>query len=191
LDKGFFLVGEFADVRPVSSLLFITSIIWLSLVTKAGTEYFMVGVSTVGVSCIDNQPTRRIIAFASTEYLRDLANADIFSCDGTFYTCPKLFYQIYSMHIPIDDIMTPVIYDFLPGKSQAAYTRFFTLIKDKIADLGWSNGTTNCSLDLCNSNWVSLKSCIAVYIFGWACCVILSLLCHPSMLLVVRGPSVP
>jgi hypothetical protein len=32
--------------------------------------------------------------------------------------------------------MTPVIYVFLPGKSQAPYTRFFTLIKDKIADLG-------------------------------------------------------
>ena len=102
----------------------------------AGTEYFMVGVSTVGVGCIDDQPTRRIISFASSEYLRDLANADIFSCDGTFYTCPNLFYQIYSIHIPIDDIMTPVIYDFPPGKSQAAYARFFTLIKDKIADLG-------------------------------------------------------
>jgi hypothetical protein len=30
------------------------------------------------------------------------------------------------------------------------------------------------------------------WIFGWACCVIfLSLLCHPSMLLVMCGPSVP
>ena len=84
----------------------------------------------------DNQPTRRIIAFVTTENLRNLANADIFFCDGTFYTCPNLFYQIYSIHIPIDDVMTPVIHAFLPGNSQATYTRFFTLIKDKIADLG-------------------------------------------------------
>jgi hypothetical protein len=84
----------------------------------------------------DNQPTRCIIAFATTENLRDLANADIFFCDGTFYTCPNLFYQIYSIHIPIDDVMTPVMHAFLPGNSQATYTRFFTLIKDKIADLG-------------------------------------------------------
>ena len=35
----------------------------------------------------DNQPTMRIIAFATIENLRDLANADIFFCDGTFYTC--------------------------------------------------------------------------------------------------------
>ena len=84
----------------------------------------------------DNQPTRRFIAFATTENLRDLANADIVFCDGNFYTCPNLIYQIHSMHIPIDDVMTPVIYTFLPGKSQATCTRFFTLIKDKIADLG-------------------------------------------------------
>jgi hypothetical protein len=32
--------------------------------------------------------------------------------------------------------MTPVIYYFLPGKSRATYTRFFTLIKDQIADFG-------------------------------------------------------
>jgi hypothetical protein len=30
----------------------------------------------------DNQPTRRIIAFATTENLRDLTNADIVFCDG-------------------------------------------------------------------------------------------------------------
>ena len=35
----------------------------------------------------DNQPTRCIIAFATTENLRDLTNADIVFCDGTFYTC--------------------------------------------------------------------------------------------------------
>jgi hypothetical protein len=45
----------------------------------------------------DNQPTRRIIA--TTENLRDLVNADIVFCDGTFYTCPNLIFQIYSIHI--------------------------------------------------------------------------------------------
>jgi hypothetical protein len=84
----------------------------------------------------DNQPTIRIIVFVTTENLRDVANPYIFFCDGTFYTCPNLIYQIYSIHIPIDDVMTPVIYAFFPGKSQATYTRFFTLIKDEIADLG-------------------------------------------------------
>jgi hypothetical protein len=83
----------------------------------------------------DNEPRRRIIAFVTTENLSDLANADIFFCGGIFYTCPNLFYQIYSIRIPIDDLMTPVIYAFLPGKSQATDTRFVTLIHYEIADL--------------------------------------------------------
>ena len=95
----------------------------------------------------DNQPTRRIIAFATTENLRDIANADIFLCDGTCYTCPNLLYQIYSIYIPIDDVMTPVIYAFLHGKSQATYSRFFILIKDKIADLGLVFAPTSAMAD--------------------------------------------
>jgi hypothetical protein len=38
--------------------------------------------------------------------------------------------------------MTPVMYAFLPGKSQATYTRLFNLIKDEIADLGLVFSTT-------------------------------------------------
>ena len=77
--------------------------------------------------------TSRMIAFATTENLQDLATTDKFFCDGTFYTCPSLFYQIYTIHILIDDKMTPVVYAFLPGKSQATYTRFFTLLHDKVS----------------------------------------------------------
>jgi hypothetical protein len=60
-----------------------------------------------------------------------------FSSVMVLFTPVQTFtYQIYSIHILIDDVMTPVIHAFLPGNSQATYTRFFTLIKDKIADLG-------------------------------------------------------
>lgn len=73
-----------------------------------------------------------MIAFATTGNLQDIASADTFFCDGTFYTCPSLFYQIYSIHIQIDDKMTPVVYAFLPGKSQAIYRRFFSLLQEKV-----------------------------------------------------------
>ncbi|XP_062572688.1 uncharacterized protein LOC134234630 [Saccostrea cucullata] len=52
------------------------------------------------------------------------------------YTCPSLFHQIYIIYILTDDVMTPVVYALLPGKSQAIYTRFFTLLQDKVNDLG-------------------------------------------------------
>ena len=95
----------------------------------------------------DNNDLGRMITFATTESLQELANSDTFFCDGTFYTCPSLFYQIYSLHIKIDDIMTPVVYAFLPGKSQAVYTRFFSLLQDKMTDLGLDFAPTSAVLD--------------------------------------------
>ena len=88
-----------------------------------------------------------MITFVTTESLQELANSDTFFCDGTFYTCPSFFYQIYSLHIKIDDIMTPVVYAFLPGKSQAVYTRFFSLLQDKMTDLGLDFAPTSAVLD--------------------------------------------
>ncbi|XP_060065972.1 uncharacterized protein LOC132546279 [Ylistrum balloti] len=84
---------------------------------------------------IDDGDISRILAFATTDNLTNLATADRIFCDGTFYTCPSLFHQIYSIHIEIDGSMFPVIYALLPGKSQTIYTRFFTLLKTAMADL--------------------------------------------------------
>lgn len=78
----------------------------------------------------------RIIAYASPNNLHDFAASEMFSCDGTFYTCPGLFHQIFTIHILIDDLISPVVYALLPRKSQQIHTRFFTLLHDKIKDLG-------------------------------------------------------
>jgi len=88
-----------------------------------------------------------MLAFATTENLQDLAAADTFYCDGTFHTCPSLFYQIYSIHIQIDNVMRPVVYAFLPGKSQAIYRRFFQLLKEKIDQLQLPFTPTKAVLD--------------------------------------------
>ena len=70
----------------------------------------------------DNTETDRLIAFATTESLAHLSAANTFYCDGTFYTCPSMFRQIYSIHIQIDGTMTPVVYALLPNKSKIIYT---------------------------------------------------------------------
>ncbi|XP_062591979.1 uncharacterized protein LOC134253475 [Saccostrea cucullata] len=78
----------------------------------------------------------RIITYATTDNLGDLAASETFFCDGTFYTCPSLFHQIFSIHVRIDDVMTSNVCPLLPGKSQAIYTRFFSTLQEKINDLG-------------------------------------------------------
>ncbi|XP_060078201.1 uncharacterized protein LOC132557697 [Ylistrum balloti] len=83
---------------------------------------------------IDDGDQNRILVFATSEDLAELATADRIYCDGTFYTCPNIFHQIYTIHIEIDGSMYPVVYSLLPGKSQHIYTRFFTLLKTFMAD---------------------------------------------------------
>lgn len=83
----------------------------------------------------------------TTDNLQDLAASETFFCDGIFYTCPSLFYQIFTIHIMTDDQMTPVVYAILPGKNQATYTRLFTFLSDKMNDLGLQFSPTSALAD--------------------------------------------
>lgn len=46
-----------------------------------------------------------------------------------------------------DDQMSPVVYALLPGKNQATYTRLFTLLSDKMNDLGLQFSPTSALAD--------------------------------------------
>eukprot|EP00105_Crassostrea_gigas_P023045 XP_011442766.1 PREDICTED: uncharacterized protein LOC105339059 [Crassostrea gigas] len=89
----------------------------------------------------------RILAFATTDNLQDLAASETCFCDGTFYTCPSLFYQIFTIHIMTDDQMTPVVYALLRGKNQTTHTRLFTLLSDKMNYLGLQFSPTSALAD--------------------------------------------
>ncbi|OWF53655.1 hypothetical protein KP79_PYT25464 [Mizuhopecten yessoensis] len=90
----------------------------------------------------DGKQNNRMIAFATSENLAELATSDVFFSDGTFYTCPTMFHQIYSNHVQIEGIVTPVVYVLLPGKSLAIYNRFLTLLQEHMTTI-WKLGTEN------------------------------------------------
>lgn len=48
--------------------------------------------------------------------------------DGTFRASPKLFMQIYTMHIRVHGNFTPALFAFMPAKDEASYVRLLTLI---------------------------------------------------------------
>ena len=95
----------------------------------------------------DSEQTNRMTVFTTSENLTALSAAKIFYCDGTFYTCPSMFHQIYSIHIMIDGTMTPVVYALLPGESQFVSTRFFTLLKEHMSRLNLSFTPTRAFAD--------------------------------------------
>lgn len=55
--------------------------------------------------------------------------------DGTFKSCPKLFYQVYTIHARVRKQLFPIIYALLPKKDVATYTHLLQVIKLKINEL--------------------------------------------------------
>lgn len=67
----------------------------------------------------------RILCFGTIDNLRKLGQCSMWFLDGTFKTCPRLFRQLYTIHAVIANSCFPLLYAFLPGKSQEVYNTFF------------------------------------------------------------------
>lgn len=75
----------------------------------------------------------RILAFATVQFLRFMCESKKLFMDGTFYTSPPVFTQMYTIHgYYMDKQVIPMIYAFLPNKSKETYLRLFTLIRQKV-----------------------------------------------------------
>jgi len=72
----------------------------------------------------------KILIFATDRNLQLLADNDTIYADGTFYTCPSLFTQLYTLHGMVDGEMFPLVFALLPGKSEQLYTRYFQLLTE-------------------------------------------------------------
>lgn len=77
----------------------------------------------------------RILVFATQKNLQFLADNNTLFGDGTFFTCPTLFTQLYTIHGTVNGHMYPLVYGLLPGKSEDIYRRFFRIINTKCTDL--------------------------------------------------------
>jgi hypothetical protein len=77
----------------------------------------------------DDGNAERMLIFSSQKNLTHFTAADIIYGDGTFYTCPDVFTQLYTFHTYVDGTMYPLVqYALLPGKGEKVYTRFLTLL---------------------------------------------------------------
>ena len=79
------------------------------------------------------------------ENLLKLSELDTIYVDGTFFTCPSLFRQLFTINGFVDGQQFPLVYGFLPTKSRADYNRFFTIVKRCTEQ--WPDLATFCSDD--------------------------------------------
>jgi hypothetical protein len=74
-----------------------------------------------------------ILLFGTDENIQLLNQSTFWIADGTFKTCPKLFYQIYTVHGMIgvhetEQKVVSLVYGLMSGKSEHNYFMYYELI---------------------------------------------------------------
>ncbi|CAF0822724.1 unnamed protein product [Brachionus calyciflorus] len=73
----------------------------------------------------------RFFIFGNEKNLKLMSNSHIFA-DGTFDMAPKLFSQVYSLHIFYRNKSYPIVYATLPRKTEKIYIEFLKVLKARI-----------------------------------------------------------
>ena len=71
-----------------------------------------------------------VFMFATESNLKVLSEAMTVYCDGTFSVCPRLFYQLFTIHCIKHGKQFPLVYFLLPSKSRETYNMAFLLFKE-------------------------------------------------------------
>ena len=83
----------------------------------------------------DGEGDSKIVVFAADGNLKLLCDAETIYVDGTFSTCPHLFYQIFTFHAFRHGKQFPLVYCLLPNKRRETYIRSFEIVKQKAEQL--------------------------------------------------------
>lgn len=83
----------------------------------------------------DVASANKMLVFASDDFLVKLASSDEIWMDGTFYACPSLFKQLYTIHALVNNQMFCMVYALLPGFSADVYKDLFRFLQDRIYNI--------------------------------------------------------
>lgn len=71
----------------------------------------------------------RIVVFGTPRNMALLGESKEWYLDGTFKSCPSIFYQIYTIQIKLPEgNIVPVVYSLLPGKTQQTYHELLSIL---------------------------------------------------------------
>ena len=84
---------------------------------------------------------KRILIFSTDEGLQSLKNCKQWAADGTFKSCPSIFYQLYILHVQIGYFSAPRLFALLSDKSHASYEKLFNEVRNLVNNDGPENVT--------------------------------------------------
>lgn len=76
-----------------------------------------------------NDCETNIVIFTCSHNLEILRKMKIVFVDGTFKSCPKLFYQLFTIHGVKDNNYFPLVFFLLPNKNSTTYIQAFRFIE--------------------------------------------------------------
>ena len=89
----------------------------------------------------------RVLIFAAPSALHKLGSSKHWFADGTFETCPNIFYQIYTIHAEIHGEIHPLLFALLPGKSEEIYVKMLYAVSENMEAHGIETDVTEVSID--------------------------------------------
>ena len=93
-------------------------------------------VNTQETENVETDLPKRVLAFSSQKLLRQLSRNLKSSVDGTFKSSSKLWRQQFIWMIKDNGYWVPVVFGWLPDKTETSYKVFFSLVEEKLKELG-------------------------------------------------------
>ena len=79
---------------------------------------------------------KRVLAFSSEKLIRQLSRNLKSSVDGTFKSSCTLWRQLFIWMVKDNGYWFPVVFGWLPDKSEISYKVFFLMVKQKLKEFG-------------------------------------------------------
>ena len=72
----------------------------------------------------------RLLLFGTMDTLSWMEHRQHWFGDGTFKVVPELFFQLYTIHVHIQDAAVPCVYALMQNKTEREYDRLWTALKE-------------------------------------------------------------
>ena len=77
-----------------------------------------------------NNQNEKIVCFTTKNNLEALCQISLVFVDGTFYSSPKHFCQLFTLHGLHNNVYVPLVFFLLPNKTQESYEKAFMYVVD-------------------------------------------------------------
>ncbi|KAI0986744.1 hypothetical protein GJ496_008016 [Pomphorhynchus laevis] len=101
--------------------------------------------------------TRRIIILFSDFAAEYFTDDEVILVDGTFWSVPGKFYQLFTFKVKVFGNLVPIVYILLPKRADATYLEAFTILKT-LLNISVSYIITDFEMGLINALKASFKS---------------------------------